>query len=95
MKLVGDGMVWGERPPGAILDMLNLRCPLGIQRASMVVQMIKNHLQCRRPGFDSWVRNFPGERNGNPLQYSGLGNCMERGVWHATVHGVTESDMTE
>ena len=37
----------------------------------------------------------PGEGNGNPLQYSCLGNPMDRGVWWATVHGVTESDMTE
>ena len=37
----------------------------------------------------------PGEGNGNPLQYSCLGNPMDRGVWWATVHGVTkESDMT-
>ena len=30
----------------------------------------------------------PGERNGNPLQYSCLGNPMDRGYWWATVHGV-------
>ena len=30
----------------------------------------------------------PGERNGNPLQYSCLGNPMDRGAWQATVHGV-------
>ena len=32
----------------------------------------------------------PGEGNGNPLQYSRLGNLMNRGAWWATVHGVTE-----
>ena len=31
----------------------------------------------------------PGERNGNPLQYSCLENPMDRGAWWATVHGVT------
>ena len=37
----------------------------------------------------------PGERNGNPFQYSHLGNPMGRGGWWATVHGVTiESDTT-
>ena len=37
----------------------------------------------------------PGEGNGNPLQYSCLGNPMDRRAWWATVHGVTkESDMT-
>ena len=35
-----------------------------------------------------------GEGNGNPLQYSCLDNSMGRGAWCATVHGVTESDMT-
>ena len=29
--------------------------------------------------------------NGNPLQYSWLGNSMDRGAWWTTVHGVTES----
>ena len=38
----------------------------------------------------------PGEGNGNPLQYSCLGNPMDRRSWQATVHGVTkESDTTE
>ena len=37
----------------------------------------------------------PGRGNGNPLQYSGLGNPMDRGAWWATVNGVTkELDMT-
>ena len=33
----------------------------------------------------------PGEGNGNPLQYSCLENAMNRGIWEATVHGVTKS----
>ena len=32
-----------------------------------------------------------GKGNGNPLQYSCLGNPMDRGAWWATVHGVTKS----
>ena len=37
----------------------------------------------------------PGEENGNPLQYSCLGNPMDRGAWWAIVCGVTkESDTT-
>ena len=37
----------------------------------------------------------PEEGNGNPLQYSCLGNPMDRGAWWAIVHGVTkESDAT-
>ena len=33
----------------------------------------------------------PGIGNGNPLQYSYLGNPMDRGVWQTTVYGVTKS----
>ena len=38
---------------------------------------------------------FPGGGHGNPLQYSCLEKPMVREAWQATVHGVTESDMTE
>ena len=34
---------------------------------------------------------FPGEGNGNPLQYSCLGNPMGRRGWQGTVRGVTKS----
>ena len=37
----------------------------------------------------SEFKNFPGEKNGYPLQYSGLENSMDRGAWQAIVHGVT------
>ena len=37
----------------------------------------------------------PGEGNGNPFQYSCLENPMDGEAWRATVHEVTESDMTE
>ena len=37
----------------------------------------------------------PGEGNGNSLQYSCLGNLMDRGAWWAVVQGHKELDMTE
>ena len=41
-------------------------------------------------GLICGLGRFPGEGNGNPLQYSCLGNPMDRGAWQATVHGVTK-----
>ena len=37
----------------------------------------------------------PEEENGNPLQYSCLGNPIDRVAWQTLVHGVTELDMTD
>ena len=34
---------------------------------------------------------FPGEGNGDPLQYFCLGNPIDRGAWCATVHRVKKS----
>ena len=42
-------------------------------------------------GSISGWRRLPGERNGNPLQYSCLENFMDRGAWWAIVHGVSKS----
>ena len=33
---------------------------------------------------------YKAQGNGNPLQYSCLGNPLDRGAWRATVHGVTK-----
>ena len=47
-------------------------------------------------GLIPGLGRFPGEGNSNPLQYSCLGNPMDRGAWQATILGVTkESDMTQ
>ena len=37
-------------------------------------------------------RRSPREGNGHPLQFSCLGNPMDRGAWRATVHGVTQTE---
>ena len=37
------------------------------------------------------MRRLPGGSHGNPLQYSCLENCMDRGAWEAIVCGVTKS----
>ena len=43
------------------------------------------------PGSIPGLERFPGEGNGNPLQYSCLKNPMDGGAWSATVHGVAKS----
>ena len=42
---------------------------------------------CSVPGLG----RLPGERNGNPFQYSCLENPMDREAWWATVHAVAKS----
>ena len=43
------------------------------------------------PGSIPGLGRYPGEGNGNPLQYSFLGNTMDRGAWRAILHGVAKS----
>jgi len=37
-----------------------------LHRASLVVQIVRTHLQCREPGFDSWVGKILGRREWLP-----------------------------
>ena len=37
------------------------------------------------------LERSPGEGNCNPLQYSCLGNSVNRGAWWATIHEVAKS----
>ena len=60
--------------------------PLHYSWTSLVAQMVKNPPAMW--GLVPGLGRSPGEGNGYPLQYSGLENSMDRGVWRATVHGV-------
>ena len=63
----------------------------------MVALLVKNlPANAGHVGLIPGLGGSPGEGNGNSLQYSCLGNPMDRGTWWATVHGVTkELDMTQ
>ena len=39
------------------------------------------------------LRRSSGGGDGNPIQYSCLGNPMDRGAWQYTVHQVTDSQI--
>ena len=45
------------------------------------------------PGSIPGSGGYPGEGNGNPLQYCCLENSMDRGTWQATVLGVVKSQI--
>ena len=73
---------------------VRLRIPLGYSTwmwwASQVAQAIKHP-----PAMQTWLQSLgwedsPGEGSGNPLQYSCLGNLLDREAWWATAHAVTK-----
>ena len=54
--------------------------------------VVKNsNASARDAGLIPGSRRYPGVENGNPFQYSCLGNAMDRGAWRATVHGDAKS----
>ena len=57
----------------------------------MVAQMVKNLPAMQETQVQSLGQEDPRRREWQPTQYSCLENPMERGVWWATVHGVTKS----
>ena len=59
--------------------------------ASQVGLVVKNLPINANSGYTSLIPGLgrsPGVGNGNPLQYSCLGNPMGRGDWRTTAHGV-------
>ena len=59
--------------------------PCSLPRASQVAQVVKNPPanagDARDMDLIPGSERYPGEGNGNPLQYPCLGNPMDRGVW--------------
>ena len=70
------------------LQLVTSKHPEGFSGGSAVKNLPVN---AGDAGSIPWVGKIPGGGNGNALQYSCLGNSMNRGAWWATVHGITES----
>ena len=58
---------------------------------TVVKNLPANAGDTREAGLIPGLGRFPGAENENLLQYSCLGNPMDRGTWRATVYGVTRS----
>ena len=67
-------------------------CEYTLNRACQVAQVVKNPPantgDRRDTGSVPGLERYPGEGNGNSLQYSYLENSMDRGAWQAIVHSV-------
>ena len=82
----------GDRVASVIL--LSQRRKLRLRGASQVALVVKNLPATAGDLRDTgsiprWGRSSGGRR-GNPFQYSCLENPMDRGVWWATVQGLTK-----
>ena len=70
-----------------------------IYKLSQVALAVKNtpanEADIRNSGSIPGLGRSSGEGNGNPIQYSCLGNLVDRGAWQAIVHGVTKSDSVQ
>ena len=65
------------------------------QIALVVKNLPANAGDIRNAGLIPGLGRSPGEGHSNPLQYSCMGNHMDRGAWWAALHWITESDTTE
>ena len=67
---------------------------MGFPGGSVVKNPLANAGDIRDVGLIPGLCRSLGEGDGNPLQYSCLGNPMDRGVWRAIVRGVIKSEVT-
>ena len=82
-------------PQNNLEGLLNRTICKGGEVASQVALVVKNQPanagDVRDVGSVPGLERSPGGGHGNPLQYSCLGNPMDRGAWRAIVHGVAKS----
>jgi len=68
-----------------------IKCLKGFPGGAVVKNLpTTNAIDPGNSGSVPGLGRSPGVGNGNPLQYSCLEDSVDRGVWWATVHGVTK-----
>ena len=68
---------------------------VGFTGGTVIKNLPVNAGDTRDMGSIPGSERSPGVGNGNPLQYSCLENSMDKGDWQATVHRVSESNVTK
>ena len=68
---------------------------VGFPGGSVVKHLPANAGDAGDAGLISGSGRSPGEGNGTPLQYSCLGNPMDRGAWQYTVHGIGLTQLSD
>ena len=59
---------------------------------SLVAQIVKNlPANAGDLGLIPGLGRYPGGGQDNPLQYSCMGNPIDRGAWRVILHGVTKN----
>ena len=71
--------------------MSQTRGDLGFPGGSVVENPPANTGRVEDTGSVPGLGRSPGEGNGSPLQYTCLGNPLDRGAWQVTVPGVAKS----
>ena len=88
-------LAWGQPTCLLLCSILSCSILLGFPGGSSGKEPARQCRRHSRRGSIPGSRRPPGGGQGNPLPFSCLENPTDRGVWQATVHRVTESDMTE
>ena len=81
----------GAFNPFTFKVIINMYDPIASQMALVVKDPPANVGDIRDAGWIAESGRSLGGRYGNPLQYTGLENPMDRGAWQATVHRVPKT----
>ena len=83
----------GNNPPANARDVRDAGSISGLGRSGFPCRSVGKESACIAGdlGLIPGLGRSSGEGNGNLLQYSCLGNSMDRGAWQATVYGVAKS----